>query len=913
MRRRGIDPRHSAVQSVNGILVRQPVVSSVYEEPERTTPVLTGIGGGSPSAALAALAGRGGGASRPPARGRERVGEPPAAGGWDAGAHDDLSGWDTSELPREHAPAPAPAPASSRRAAPQSQGRGGPKAAVKVEGAAVCDGIWTSAQTRAVARRLPEIDESVLGFESSESRKLLLRGWEEMLRQEAKLGNAQAVEQLLYEKMFDINGVDEVGVSALHIAAFQGHDDVVAVLCSHSADVNLRCRGETGLSLAVAADRTATVDMLLARGADPSIAGMGGATLLHSCAKTGNAELMETFVVDYSMPLDEVDEDGLMAFHVAVQEGHTKVSDVLLANGQNANAWGGGLTAIHLLACTGDASTAHRYVNHYGLDPNTTLKPEAEKTTNGRLEPGMRALHVAILEDNYTMVQMLAKAGADLHAKDASGKKPMELALLNGKRDIAHVLAEGMARDKLLAEINQAMKSLPDDFFLVSDKLTAKMEEQRQRDKVAAAQGATAPLDRSCAVCSSVTKDSAPCGYCGLVWYCGRAHSQSHREEHRRDCRDCATAQKDAAFQMELAPLLCGSPTEGKVAGTLRDKEGTPRGAEGLLEAFEYDTPAKADAVAALSDWDFFFEKRGLPPAWAKAFGGKPAGEARAAVEAAGLQHEEEELEAMLQRASAGLLSLPLTLLKALQAVNFERHEDLEIHVIAHESAQLDKSALHRQFCQLALLVPSVPKLNVVVVKAQAKAKGGAKQAPAGPSSPTDGGSPTSARRDHSLNFVGLSPGGDEAGSPDSGGMSGETSPTARGGNAKGKKKGKKKPGSERVAFELFGGLYDDYVFAAGRDYTRPTLVVAQHMGLPRPQVPSIVSLLQKEVPILLSFWTQEEEEMISMAMTDNFKAKVVEKGENPFRSLVGQVDKEEVCTYFDNRHTVLLRGFATD
>ena len=34
--------------------------------------------------------------------------------------------------------------------------------------------------------------------------------------------------------------------------------------------------------------------------------------------------------------------------------------------------------------------------------------------------------------------------------------------------------------------------------------------------------------------------------------------------------------------------------------------------------------------------------------------------------------------------------------------------------------------------------------------------------------SPTDGGSPTSARRDHSLNFVGLSPGGDEAGSPDS-------------------------------------------------------------------------------------------------------------------------------------------------
>ena len=72
---------------------------------------------------------------------------------------------------------------------------------------AVCDPIWTSQGTRDVARRLPEIDQTVLGFDTSESRKLLLLGWEEMLRQEAKLGNADAVESLLFEKMFDINGV----------------------------------------------------------------------------------------------------------------------------------------------------------------------------------------------------------------------------------------------------------------------------------------------------------------------------------------------------------------------------------------------------------------------------------------------------------------------------------------------------------------------------------------------------------------------------------------------------------------------------------------------------------------------------------------------------------------------------------
>ena len=42
------------------------------------------------------------------------------------------------------------------------------------------------------------------------------------------------------------------------------------------------------------------------------------------------------------------------------------------------------------------------------------LKAEAERTSQGRLEPGMRAIHVAILEDNFEAVQrVLQKIGVE--------------------------------------------------------------------------------------------------------------------------------------------------------------------------------------------------------------------------------------------------------------------------------------------------------------------------------------------------------------------------------------------------------------------------------------------------------------------------------------------------------------------
>ena len=74
---------------------------------------------------------------------------------------------------------------------------------------------------------------------------------------------------------------------------------------------------------------------------------------------------------------------------------------------------------MHWLCVCGDASCGHRYVKEYGLDPNIIVQEPAGLVTKGRVEAGMSALHVAILEDQYEMVQMLNKVGANLLHTDA--------------------------------------------------------------------------------------------------------------------------------------------------------------------------------------------------------------------------------------------------------------------------------------------------------------------------------------------------------------------------------------------------------------------------------------------------------------------------------------------------------------
>ena len=319
--------------------------------------------------------------------------------------------------------------------------------------------------------------------------------------------------------------------------------------------------------------------------------------------------------------------------------------------------------------------------------------------------------------------------------------------------------------------------------------------------------------------------------------------------------------------------------------GLLEDASASP---PTTTTRFAYEGNAPPAAVAAVSEWDYFFEKRGLPEAWADAsssyVNGKVVKQPMGAMKEAHLdrenaaresdgqegvlppekaQAEAEELDERLRRLTTDELSVPLLVLRALQATDFDRNKALELHILCRRPltsrGEPAAAAMSRMAEQLALLVPSLPKLHCVLVVGPDPTSSGSRSADDAPSNNTSaagGGGPTQPRaRDHSLNFTGLGGSGtaDTAGSEQGNGGASKLAHRTKSQDSKTKSprspKAKKIPGTTttgKILFEVYEGLYDDYVFHAGRQYVLPSLVLAQHMGLATEWVPSVVTLLQK-------------------------------------------------------------------
>ncbi|MGH2997075.1 MAG: ankyrin repeat domain-containing protein [Gaiellaceae bacterium] len=85
------------------------------------------------------------------------------------------------------------------------------------------------------------------------------------------------------------------GFTALHLAAFFGHPDVVELLLALEVDVDPPSRNAlrvTPLQSAAASNETAVARRLLDAGADANVRSNGGFTPLHAAAQNGNAELV---------------------------------------------------------------------------------------------------------------------------------------------------------------------------------------------------------------------------------------------------------------------------------------------------------------------------------------------------------------------------------------------------------------------------------------------------------------------------------------------------------------------------------------------------------------------------------------------------------------------------------------------
>jgi uncharacterized protein len=145
------------------------------------------------------------------------------------------------------------------------------------------------------------------------------------------VGRRDRVAALLDRTPALLEGFSDDGYPALGLAVFFGHDDVARLLIESGADVNAVSRNAqrvAPLHAAAARHNARMVGDLLGRGADPDALQSGGFTALHSAAFHGDREIAE-LLLGYGADPRLKTADGKTAASLAAERGHAALAALL--------------------------------------------------------------------------------------------------------------------------------------------------------------------------------------------------------------------------------------------------------------------------------------------------------------------------------------------------------------------------------------------------------------------------------------------------------------------------------------------------------------------------------------------------------------------------------------------------------
>ena len=243
----------------------------------------------------------------------------------------------------------------------------------------------------------------------------------------AQNGDIEIVEFLL-ERGANVNITNKLGLTALHFAALQGYPQIARVLIDAGAGM------ESGpLIFASGLSRGGVLRELLEAGGDVNTRSQIGTnmSLIQKAARDGIVDLVQ-YLLENGANVEDVDDEGSRAIHLATLNNHLEVVKYLSLNGganveavQNVS----GQRPLHMACKAGYLDIVKFLISEAGAN--------AEIRTINEWNP----LHFAVAYNRLEVVEYLIdEVGVDLEAKGHEGMSPLHLACKGGFLALVEIL-----------------------------------------------------------------------------------------------------------------------------------------------------------------------------------------------------------------------------------------------------------------------------------------------------------------------------------------------------------------------------------------------------------------------------------------------------------------------------------------
>uniref|UniRef100_A0A8C7I7C5 Uncharacterized protein n=1 Tax=Oncorhynchus kisutch TaxID=8019 RepID=A0A8C7I7C5_ONCKI len=180
---------------------------------------------------------------------------------------------------------------------------------------------------------------------------------------------------------------DENGLNALHLAAKEGHEDLVEELLERGSAVDSATKkGNTALHIASLAGQKEVARLLLKRGADINAQSQNGFTPLYMAAQENHLEVVR-YLLENGGNQSAATEDGFTPLAIALQQCHNQVVSLLLEHDTKGKVR---LPALHIAARKDDTKAAALLLQN---DHNADV--QSKMMVNRTTESGFTPLHIA--------------------------------------------------------------------------------------------------------------------------------------------------------------------------------------------------------------------------------------------------------------------------------------------------------------------------------------------------------------------------------------------------------------------------------------------------------------------------------------------------------------------------------------